>query len=176
MASPWSPDSTWGTVLADLVIHRVARYKTTLAHFVPNLEDTVDQVLSLLMSLNVPHVGVVHGDVCTPNVLVDVDTVTPLALLDFGFLTTSADPLFDATIATLIYDMYSSRTAATRESLYGMHVQAWGQRFEQVYPLYKAAYALATSNAYSAEGQDGHFRWCVDILNDQETNALVRRA
>jgi len=63
-------------------------------------------------------------------VLVDVDSVTPLALLDFGFLTTSADPLFDATIATLIYDMYSPRAKAARESLYGMHVEAWGQRFE----------------------------------------------
>lgn len=29
---------------------------------------------------------------------------------------------------------------------------------------YQAAYAVATSNAFTADGSDGHFAWCVSQL------------
>ena len=171
--SLWTPHSTWGQLLANLVRHRAKRYQTVLQRFVGELQHKVHRVAMLLDALHAPHLTVIHGDICPENVLVDDDTLMPTALLDFGFLTTVADPLFDAVISTLVFDMYSPRSRQMRERLRVRYSQRLGQPFRDIYPLYKAAYALATSNAYSENGEDGHFQWCVDILNDEETKALV---
>jgi hypothetical protein len=34
----------------------------------------------------------------------------------------------------------------------------------QLLAVYRAAYALVTSNCFSASGSDGHFAWCVRML------------
>ena len=39
--------------------------------------------------------------------------------------------------------------------------------------LYKAAYAIATSNAYDPEGRDGHFVWCVQLLQREAVRGLL---
>ncbi len=162
-----TPDSTWSTMLGEVVNQRANRYKVVLEKYVFDFESKVTRIVSLLKALNIPRVGVVHGDICPENVLVDEATVTPISLLDFGFLTTSADPFFDAVISTLIFDMYSPSMQKARESLRNIYSQKWGQPFRDIYLLYRAAYALMTSNAYSEDGDDGHFRWCVNILNDE---------
>ncbi len=40
--------------------------------------------------------------------------------------------------------------------------------------LYRAAYPLATSNAFTADGNDGHFAWCVDQLTAPTVTAALR--
>ena len=30
--------------------------------------------------------------------------------------------------------------------------------------IYQAAYAVATANAFTSDGSDGHFAWCIDQL------------
>jgi hypothetical protein len=165
--------STWSTMLGEVVNQRANKYKVVLEKYVFNFESKATRSISLLKALHIPRVGVVHGDICPENVLVDEATITPISLLDFGFLTTSADPFFDAVVSTLIFDMYSPHMQKTRENLWNMYSQKWGQPFRDIYPLYRATYALMTSNAYSEDGDDGHFRWCVDILNDEETNMIL---
>jgi aminoglycoside phosphotransferase (APT) family kinase protein len=171
--SLWTPNSTWNTVLGEIVNLRANRYKAVLEKSVRNFEQKVTRLVALLNALHISRVGVVHGDICPENVLVDEATTTPISLLDFGFLTTSADPFFDAIISILIFDMYSPHRQKARESLWNRYSQNLGQPFRDIYPLYKAAYALMTSNAYSEDGNDGHFRWCVDILNDEETRKAL---
>jgi aminoglycoside phosphotransferase (APT) family kinase protein len=172
-SSLWTQHYTWNTFFSDLVTLRVNKYKAVLEGAVSNLEHIVKRVVSLLQPLSAVSVGVIHGDICTENVLVDDATMTPTGLLDFGFLTTSADPLFEAVISTLIFDMYSPRMPKVRKILHDTYAQKWGQPFIDRYPLYKALYALVTSNAYSKDGEDGHFRWCMEILNDEETRMLT---
>ncbi len=172
-SSSWSVNSTWNIVLGNLVALRIKRYKAVLSRAVLDIERIATRVISLLNELQIAHIGVIHGDICPENVLVDEATITPIGLLDFGFLTTSADPLFDAVISTLIFDMYSPYKQQVRENLRAMYSEKLGKSFEEIYPLYRAAYALVTSNAYSENGEDGHFQWCVDILNDEETYKLL---
>jgi hypothetical protein len=168
----WTPEATWGLVIARLVALRANRYRSILEHAVDNFEQKLRHIVSLLETVYTPRLGVIHGDICTQNILVDEETWRPSGLLDFGFLSTSADPLFDAVISALIFDMYSPHAFTHRAHLFELYIRKW-TRFADVYPLYKAAYALATSNAYSESGEDGHFRWCVDILNDAETCSLL---
>jgi hypothetical protein len=39
--------------------------------------------------------------------------------------------------------------------------------------IYRAAYAIATSNAYDISGQDGHFAWCAAALNRSDVRAAL---
>lgn len=39
--------------------------------------------------------------------------------------------------------------------------------------VYRAAYALATSTCFDPSGRDGHFTWCVDLLNRPSVRAAV---
>ena len=48
---------------------------------------------------------VVHGDLFGANIHVD-PAGRPVALLDFGFMTTAGDPRFDAGVTAAIVDMY----------------------------------------------------------------------
>jgi len=50
-------------------------------------------------------------------------------------------------------------------------------RFEMetsVLLAYRAVYALLTSNVYSTDGKDGHYRWCVEMLNRPEIGVGLR--
>jgi hypothetical protein len=40
--------------------------------------------------------------------------------------------------------------------------------------LYRAAYATATSDAFTADGSDGHFDWCVRQLTAPRVTAALR--
>ena len=164
--SPWDAHANWGAVLGKLVATRARRYQTLLERAVHNFESKLSAVIAALNTLDIPRTGIIHGDICPENILVDPETMAPVGLLDFGFLTTAGDPCFDAVLATLFFDMYSPHAHEARKELRGMLARTSdpGPRIDQLYPLYAAAYALAGSNAYSEDGQDGHFQWCVDIL------------
>jgi hypothetical protein len=60
-------------------------------------------------------------------------------------------------------------------NMYGPHALSSTQDFTariardlgyptQVLLIYQAAYATVTSNAFTPDGSDGHFRWCVAQL------------
>jgi aminoglycoside phosphotransferase (APT) family kinase protein len=74
----------------------------------------------------------IHGDLVAGNILVDQDA-RPLAVLDFGFLTTAGDPRLDAAIFA----------------------------------------AVATSNAFTPDGSDGHFAWCLTQLGRADITAAL---
>lgn len=42
--------------------------------------------------------------------------------------------------------------------------------------VYRAAYALAGANAYSAQGEDGHFAWCVATFERPDVRRVLDRA
>jgi Ser/Thr protein kinase RdoA (MazF antagonist) len=106
--------------------------------------------------------SVIHGDLVPPNVLVDADE-RPLAIADFGFLSTVGDPAFDATMCASTFDIYGANADETREMLTRELASRLDYRIDEL-SVYHAAYAIATSNAYDPGGQDGDFLWCVGQL------------
>ncbi len=148
--------------LAALVARRVERFRAPLLARLPELDLLTAAVVARLEGLEPGDVGLVHGDLIPANIFVD-DTTAPQAVLDFGFLTTLGDPAFDAAVTASIYDMYGPRAAETEATL----DEALGDRFGHDparLAVYRAAYALATGNCFSASGSDGHFEWCMRVL------------
>ena len=100
---------------------------------------------------------------------IHVDTAgNPVAVLDFGFLTAAGDPTFDAAITASIFDMYGPQAAKT-EAILDDALAADPERRA----IYRAAYALATANCFSASGSDGHFAWCVRMLERTEIQEVL---
>jgi aminoglycoside phosphotransferase (APT) family kinase protein len=168
--SAFAPDATFGSSLAALVERRVRRFRAVLSRDVPQLGRLVPAVTSRLRALPTPRPALIHGDLIPANVMVDDDHAAT-GILDFGFLSTVGDPRFDAAVAAGIHDMYGPRAQTNEAVLDDAVIERFGYD-QDVLHLYRAAYALVTSNCFSASGDDGHFAWCTALLN----RPLVRRS
>jgi serine/threonine protein kinase len=115
--------------------------------------------------------SVVHGDLFGENILVD-EMVRPISVLDFGFLSTAGDPRLDASITAGIMNMYGPHAEAIATALTDHFATELGHSSE-VLLIYRAAYAVATSNVFSADGSDGHFPWCVAQLTQKRMTAAL---
>jgi aminoglycoside phosphotransferase (APT) family kinase protein len=105
---------------------------------------------------------VLHGDIVPENILVD-DTFHVTALIDWSFLTTAGDHTFEASVAAGVFDMYGPNARASDDTLTIALTERHGHSRARML-LYRAAYAIATANAFSATGADGHFAWCAAAL------------
>jgi aminoglycoside phosphotransferase (APT) family kinase protein len=161
--SPWGNQAPFAAGLAALVQKRTTRFATSLRRALPNFESLRENTLIALGTIPDVSPGIVHGDLIPANILVD-DTGRVRAVLDFGFLTTAGDPAFDAAITPSIADMYGPNASDTESILDAMIAAAFDYD-PRTRDIYRAAYALATSNAFSADGLDGHFAWCMRVLN-----------
>ncbi len=163
-------DQTFGSSLAALVERRARRFHAVLAPEVPLLDRLVSAVASRLRALTITTSTLIHGDLIPANILVD-DVHAASGILDFGFLTTVGDPRFDAAVAAGIHDMYGPRGQVNEAVLDAAIVERFSYD-QQTLHVYRAAYALVTSNCFSASGSDGHFAWCAALLN----RPVVRRS
>ncbi|MBE2999579.1 phosphotransferase [Nocardiopsis sp. HNM0947] len=165
---------TWGRDLAALVAERVHRFAPALRAALPDLDAVAAQVVAALEHLEAGPERIVHGDLCPENILVD-EHGRVSAVLDWGFFTTAGDGAFDAATAAGFFDMYGPRAREHEEAmLEAFAARGWDR---ELMALYRAAYGLAGANAYSDEGDDGHFAWCVAALDrPQVRRALQRRA
>lgn len=164
-------DQSWSESLVGLLERRVAQFGDQLRESVHGFDTQFDNMRRLIKLLPRRACSVIHGDLVPPNVLVDASE-RPLAVLDFGFLSTVGDPAFDAAVCASTFDMYSANADATRELLTREFASRLDYRVEEL-RLYQAAYAVATSNAYDADGQDGHFAWCVQRLQRPDVADLL---
>lgn len=103
---------------------------------------------------------VLHGDLFGGNVLL-LPGGQLSAVLDFGVFATAGDARFDAAICGAVVNMYGPHAATVMREVTGLLANALDYDL-QILRLYQAAYALATSNLYSPDGLDGHFRWCIE--------------
>jgi Ser/Thr protein kinase RdoA (MazF antagonist) len=146
-----------------LAERRVARFRDVLEPAVEGLDKKFNALQGRLREIDSGRRSVVHGDMILGNILVN-DAGTPTAVLDWGFFTTEGDPVFDASVAASIFDMYGEHALDTELGLYAQIEERLGYEREALL-VYRAAYSLITANAYDADGKDGHFAWCVAALN-----------
>lgn len=148
--------------LADLVERRAQRFRGSLSSRLRDLDEVVASTIACLTGREPAPSRLIHGDLIPANILVD-DAIRPVAMLDFGFLTTVGDPAFDAAITASVYDMYGPRAAVNESMLDEAIIDRFGYEPRRLL-VYRSAYALATSNCFSPSGSDGHFEWCLTML------------
>lgn len=166
----WHGTQGWADALADLIVKRVSSFGDQLRRQVTHFDAKLERLLRLVHALEVP-LSVLHGDLVPANVLVDPSLRT-VAVVDFGFLSTAGDPAMDAALAASCFNMYGPHAQAIDDQLTTTFVDALGHPRERL-TLYKAAYAAITSNCYDPSGKDGHFRWCVQMLDREDVAALL---
>jgi aminoglycoside phosphotransferase (APT) family kinase protein len=167
----WTGTDDFPGALIALLERRVARFGELLGVHVPDFSRRYARLLEKLDGLDRIPTTVIHGDLFGENILVD-DGVQPTAVLDFGFLSTAGDPRLDASITALIMNMYGPHGPAIADSLTEVFAAELGYPVE-VMLIYRAAYAVATSNAFTLDGSDGHFPWCVAQLTRPAVSAAL---
>jgi hypothetical protein len=165
------PDETWPVALERLVRRRVDAFGPVLGAAVTDLAALVDRVVSGLRALDDGDPAVLHGDLCTPNLLVD-DDLNVVSVLDWGYLSTVGDPAFDAGLAAGFFDMYGDDARAIDQTLTRWIVAEFGYPAELL-ALYRVVYAIVGACAYDPAGRDGHFAWCADQLRRPDLRALL---
>jgi len=158
----WEGKDNFPAALIALLERRVARFGDLLRQHVPDFDRRYARVVERLAALDRVPPTVVHGDLFAENILVDGD-VRARAVLDFGFLSTAGDPRLDASITAVIMNMYGPHAPKIAETLTTRFAAELNYPVE-VLLIYRAAYAIATSNAFTTDGSDGHFPWCVAQL------------
>lgn len=167
----WSGHTQWKDALAALVQRRLDSSGGILRAAVDEFTRKAERILALLTHLPETRDAIVHGDLFPANVLVD-RSGRPCAVLDWGFLSTQADPAFEASVAAGIFDMYGPRARERDDRLADIFTKQPGYPLPRLL-VYRAAYALITSTAYDPQGRDGHFVWCAKTLNREDiTEAL----
>ena len=159
----WSTGGNWSECLHILLSTSVDRFDQQLRRHVTDFDRLFEAVTAFVQSRSHAPLALMHGDLYGSNILVDAD-MRPLAILDFGFLTLVGDPAFDAAITSSVMDMYGTGALTIDQQL----TEAFALALEYdpaVLMGYKAVYALITSNAYSSDEADGHFRWAVNLLS-----------
>jgi aminoglycoside phosphotransferase (APT) family kinase protein len=162
----WAGAATFQAALLALLDRRVRRFGEVIGGRLPGFDRTYASLQGRLAALTSPADTVIHGDLFAGNILADEDG-HPLAVLDFGFLTTAGDPRFDAAVAASIMNMYAPHSLAISRKLTARVAADLGYEPE-VLLTYQAAFAVATSNAFTADGTDGHFGWCIAQLRRAE--------
>jgi aminoglycoside phosphotransferase (APT) family kinase protein len=167
----WSGAPDFRTALSGLLERRAARFGQVIRAHLPDFDVRLSALRESLATISPRPDAVLHGDLFGENILVDAD-LRPLAVLDFGFLTTAGDPQLDAAITASVMNMYGPHALSITRQLTTRFARDLGYPAE-VLLIYQACYAVATSNAFTADGSDGHFAWCIAQLRRPDiTSAL----
>jgi aminoglycoside phosphotransferase (APT) family kinase protein len=159
----WAEADSFSAALRRLLERRAGRFGTVIRSRLPDFDRRYEGLRDRLARLSASQDTVIHGDLFPGNILADAEG-QPLAVLDFGFLTTAGDPLFDAAIAANLMNMYAPHAPAIAADLTAEVAAGLGYPID-VLLIYQAAYAIATSNAFTSDGSDGHFAWCIAQLS-----------
>lgn len=170
----WAGAGNFRDALLRLLRRRAARFGPVIRRHLPDFDRRLARLHERIAALPGRPDAVIHGDLVTGNILVDAQG-RPLAVLDFGFLTTAGDPRLDAAIAASVMNMYGPHAGAITEAMTAR--LAWELGYPaDVLITYQAAYAVATSIAFTPDGSDGHFAWCVRQLRRDDVSDVLGMA
>ena len=151
----FNPDLPFGDSLAALVLRRAPLVGRRLA------DGVAERLADSLRALTPVPPRLVHGDLGPVHVLLEGCRV--VALLDFGYISTSGDPAFDAAVAAALQDMFGPGAAASTSALDDLAVRRFGY-VPEVLVLYRAAYGLVTASCLA--GHPGrHLDWCLALID-----------
>lgn len=158
----WAHAETFQSALLALLRRRATTFGPVIRKRLPDFDRRYLALQERLAEIDTRPDAVIHGDLFGDNILVD-EQYRPLAVLDFGFLTTAGDARLDAAISASVMNMYGPHALSITRDLTAQFASELGHPIH-VLLVYQAAYAVATSNAFTRDGSDGHFAWCIAQL------------
>jgi aminoglycoside phosphotransferase (APT) family kinase protein len=167
----WAGAKDFQSALLSLLQRRVSRFGNIVRSQLRDFDLRYARLREKVAAIDTRPDVALHGDLVPSNILVDQD-LRPLSVLDFGFLTTAGDPCLDAAIAAAVTDMYGPHALQSTRALTAQIADDLSYPADTLL-LYQAAYAVATSNAFTADGSDGHFAWCVRQLARADVTAIL---
>jgi aminoglycoside phosphotransferase (APT) family kinase protein len=167
----WASAADFPAALLNLLQRRVSRFGDVLRRDLPDFDVRYARLQEQLRALDPVPDTALHGDLVPDNILVDHE-LRPLAVLDFGFLTTAGDPRLDAAIAAAVTNMYGPHAPRVTRALTAQLAADLGYPASALL-IYQAAYAVATASAFTADGSDGHFAWCIRQLGRADVTAVL---
>jgi streptomycin 6-kinase len=157
----------WHRFLTRYLAQKLMQVTPYLDNDVTNFAMKVKRLYTVLAQPYTGNYHVVHGDFFPGNILInEIYHIT--ALLDFGLMTMYGDSLFDIATGWVFFDMYDERKANIRERYLSITLETLGKRVRGKLYRYVLLYSVLSANMYSSTCTDGHYRWCVTNLNNQE--------
>ncbi|MDP9317294.1 MAG: aminoglycoside phosphotransferase family protein [Chloroflexota bacterium] len=157
----------WHQFLDRYLMLKLAQVTPYLSRDVSHLATKVQHLRAILAQ---PYRGdycLIHGDFFPGNLLVNYeDQIT--ALLDFGMLTMYGDYLFDIATSWVFFDMYDDLKVNARERYLSLILNTLGEDVRGILYQYVLMYSILSANTYSVTCTDGHYRWCIANLNNDE--------
>lgn len=159
------------SVLLEVADQKVRRYGDRLRRSVPDFDRIYSRTAHHLQ--NLPAIGgqAVHGDLCPENILLDEEGKVA-AVLDWGLLSLLGDSALDASVACGVYDMYGPHHRQLGDAFRSACQARLGYSRERLL-LYRALYAIVSSNAYAEDERGGHFAWCVENLLRDDLRSVL---
>ena len=161
------------SVLLEVAEQKVSRYGTQLRKSVPDFNWIYQRTIYHLLKMQPNKPRAVHGDLCPENFLLDEHNNVS-AVLDWGFLSLFGDSALDASIACGVYNMYGPHHRQLDDIFLAACEETLDYSRERLL-VYRALYAILTSNAYSEDENDGHYTWCTEnLVRDDVIDALAK--
>ncbi|WP_165956437.1 phosphotransferase family protein [Kribbella antibiotica] len=156
------PGQSWPDALKELTVRRVERFRGKLG---PAIHDLDGKVERLLRQLPDDGDGLVHGDVTAGNILVDADC-RPTSIIDFGLLTVSGDPAYDAATASTMFALWDPGIREVEAAFDAAVVSRFGYEAERL-RTYRAIHMLLIANAHDDDpyGRDDAVGLAAALLN-----------
>ncbi len=170
-ASFRTSDDDFISALVTLLGRRAQASEQRLTAALPDFGRRFDALRAGLVGIEGCPDTVVHGDLFGANIHVSPEG-EPVAVLDFGFMTTAGDPRFDAAVTAGIMNMYGPHAERITQQLTDELARQLDYDPAELV-LYRAAYAVATSTLFGSDLADGHFRWCVSQLSGRAASEVL---
>ncbi len=166
----WSKKSWSESIMSNIKTKRF-KFTTQLDRDIKNLDIILDAIHAFLQNRSEKPLNLIHGDLFPENIHVFENGYLS-SILDFGFMSTLGDPAFDVSISSAIYNMYNSCASKHDDFLVDILVDQLGHD-KTTLLAYRAVYALLTSHAYDPSGEDGHYKWCIKMINRSDVQSAL---
>ena len=159
---------SWQHLLTANLERKLAASGDRYRPFIHEMETLTAKIFAWLKTLPVTQNSLLHGDFFPANTLVNEEgTIT--AVLDFGTFTALGDPLYDIGLGWMFADMYHDvQHLDTKQYVGDLVMERLTSEETGRMKCYILVYSILSADMYgSADVNDGHFRWAMHNLNDE---------
>lgn len=158
----------WQQMISGLLEESFNKNRGFLCWHIPDLHQKLISLKAYFSILNVENPAIIHGDYCPENVLTDGKTIS--GIIDFGFSGLIGDCRYDLATAWRFIDMYDRFSQPYKQWFYReictqANLQKEDLRAINAYILF---YSIYSAGFYSKDYDDGHARWCVENLANND--------